>query len=168
MLKSEQVSKYFVQDCNNIPVASKKLYLKILINKVELLIKRIRWKRWKALFFETESESTFKYVFKTCKCPPQHKDVMEFEDDLQKMISKVQFRRVKNDFQNRLKNDIKSIQSSKKVYIFTDKRRNIYEMEKSNYKKPLTDNITKTYKQSNNNVSNSINLEARHIAKNFK
>ena len=93
---------------------------------------------------------------------------MEFEDDLQKMISNVQFRRVKNNFQNRLKNDIKSIQSSKKVYIVTDKRRNIYEMEKSNYKKLLTDNITKTYKQSNNNVCNSINLEARHIAKNFK
>ena len=29
----------------------------------------------------------------------------------------------------------------------------------------LTDNITKTYKQSNNNVYNSINLEAKHIAK---
>ena len=93
---------------------------------------------------------------------------MEFEDDLQKMILNVQFRRVKNDFQNRLKNDIRSIQSSKKVFIFTDKTRNVYEMEKSNYKKLLTDNIKKTYKQSNNNVGNSINLEARHIAKNFK
>ena len=93
---------------------------------------------------------------------------MEFEDDLQKMILNVQLRRVKNDFQNRLKNDIRSIQSSKKVFIFTDKTRNIYEMEKSNYEKLLTDNITKTYKQSNNNVCSSINLEARHIVKNFK
>ena len=124
----------------NIPVPSKKLYLKILINKVELLIKPMRWK---ALFFENESESTFKYGFKTRKCPPQHKDLMEFEDDLQKMISSVQFRRVKNDFQNRLKND-RLIQSSKKVFVFADKTRNIYEMEKSNYKKLLTDNITKT------------------------
>ena len=38
-------------------------------------------------------------------------------------------------------------------------------MEKSQYKKLLTDNITKTYKQSNNNVHNSINLEGKHIAK---
>ena len=36
---------------------------------------------------------------------------------------------------------------------------------KSSYKKLLTDNITKTYKQSNNNVYNSTNLEAKHIAK---
>ena len=38
-------------------------------------------------------------------------------------------------------------------------------MEKSQYKKLLADNITKTYTQSNNNVHNSINLEGKHIAK---
>ena len=84
-----------------------------------------------------------------------------------KMISNVQLRRVKNDFQNRLKNDIRSIQSSKKVFVFADKTRNIYEMEKAHYEKLLTDNITKTYKQSNNNVYNRINLEAKHIAKTY-
>ena len=36
-----------------------------------------------------ESESTFKYGFKTRKCPHQHKDLMEFEEDLQKMIPNV-------------------------------------------------------------------------------
>ena len=84
------------------------------------------------------------------------------------MISSVQLRKVKNDFQNRLKNDIRSNQSSKKVFLFADKTRNIYEMEKAHYEKLLTDNITKTYKQSNNNVYNSINLETKHIAKNVK
>ena len=63
---------------------------------------------------------------------------MEFEDDLQKMISNVQFRRVKNDFRNRLKNDVRSIQSSKKVFVFPDKTRSIYEMEKAHYEKLLT------------------------------
>ena len=38
-------------------------------------------------------------------------------------------------------------------------------MEKSHYEKLLTDNITKTYKLSNNNIYNNINLEAKHIAK---
>ena len=90
----------FSYSMKNILVPLKKLYLKILINKVELLIMQMRWK---ALFFEIESESTFKYGFKTRKCPPQHKDLMEFEDDLQKMISNVQFRRVKNDFKTDLR-----------------------------------------------------------------
>ena len=83
-----------------IPVQSKKLYLKILIDKVELLIKRMQWK---ALFFENESESTFKYGFKTRKCPPQHKELMEFEDNLQKMISNVEFGRVKMIFKTDLR-----------------------------------------------------------------
>ena len=78
------------------------------------------------------------------------------------MISSVQYKRVKNDFRNRTNNDIRSIHSSKKVFVFADKTRNIYEMEKSHYEKLLTDNITKPYKQSNNNVYNSINLEAKH------
>ena len=38
--------------------------------------------RWKTLVFENESESTFSYGFKTRECPPQQKDLMEFEDDL--------------------------------------------------------------------------------------
>ena len=73
----------FPYSMKNIPVPLNKLYLKIFINKVEVLIKRLRWK---ALFFENEIETIFNYGFKTRKCPPQHKDLMEFEDDLQKMI----------------------------------------------------------------------------------
>ena len=38
-------------------------------------------------------------------------------------------------------------------------------MEKLHQKKLLTENITKTYKQSNNNVYNRINLEPKHIAR---
>ena len=38
-------------------------------------------------------------------------------------------------------------------------------MEKPHYEKLLTNNITKTYRQSSNNVYNSINLKAKHIAK---
>ena len=78
----------------------KETFLKILIDKVELLIKRMRWK---TLFFENESESTFKYGFKTRKCPPQHKDLMEFKDNLQKIISNMQFRRVKMIFKTDLR-----------------------------------------------------------------
>ena len=78
----------------------KETFLKILIDKVELLIKRMRWK---TLFFENESQSTFRYGFKTRKCPPQHKDLMEFKDNLQKIISNMQFRRVKMIFKTDLR-----------------------------------------------------------------
>ena len=62
---------------------------------------------------------------------------MEFEDDLQKMISKVQFRRVNNDFQNRLKNDSPVVQKS---FFFSQIKQETF----MKWKNHLTDNITKT------------------------
>ena len=59
----------FPYSIKNILVSSKKVYLKILIDKVELLIKEMRWE---ALFLENETESTFSYGFKTCKCLPHN------------------------------------------------------------------------------------------------
>ena len=75
----------------NIPVPSKKLYLKSLVDKTGLLIKRMRWK---VLFFEQDPEDpeatpSERYGFKTGKCPPHHKDLILFEEDLMDMIQKV-------------------------------------------------------------------------------
>ena len=90
----------------NIPVPSRKPFFKILIDKVELRITRMRWN---TLFFENESKSTLSYGFKTRKCPPHHKDLMELECYPQKMISNLQFRKGNIDFLSRLKNEIRSI-----------------------------------------------------------
>ena len=57
------------------------------------------------------------------------------------------------------------VHSFKISICFADKTRNIYEMGKSQYEKVLTDSITKTCKQSNNNVYNTISLEGKHVAK---
>ena len=57
----------FPYSMKTIPVPSKKLYLKILIDKVELLIKLMQWK---VLFFENETKSTFNYGYETRKCLP--------------------------------------------------------------------------------------------------
>ena len=81
---------------------------------------------------------------------------------------KLYFRKVNNYFRNRLKNDKRSIESSKKVFVFADKTRIIYKMENSYYKKNWQITSQKTYKQYNNNIYNSINLKVEHIAKNSK
>ena len=93
----------------------KTLFKLFFLFKFEQFNKQIRWK---ALFFENETGSLFNYGLQTRKCPPQHKDLVEFKYYFQKMISNVQFRRVNNDFQSSLRNDIRSIQSSKKtIYV---------------------------------------------------
>ena len=66
----------------------------------------------------------------------------------------MEFRNVNNNFQDQLKNDISEVRLTEKVIIPADKTRNLCKMEKEDYNKYLTENITKTYKISNMNKVN--------------
>ena len=80
------------------------------------------------------------------------------------MIKNIQFKNIKNDFQTKLKNDISDIQICQKVLVPADKSRNIYKMETADYKKLLHDNITRTYKKSDQRKIDNINKDAKKIA----
>ena len=91
----------FNYSLKNIPLPSKSSYQLKLIDKVESLIKRMRWK---AYFFlsNTYDDSINKkanYGFKTRNCPGQYKELQDFEKDLQDMIKSIKFRKVKDEFQ---------------------------------------------------------------------
>ena len=136
--------KYYSYSIKNIALPSEKLYKTILIEKVELLIKRMRWK---AHLYENSGlnkSNPLSYIFKSRKYPPQHKDLMQFENDLLELIKSLKFKKVKNKFLDQLHKDITSIKKSKNVFIFADKTRNIYETDKNTHSKLLTDSISKT------------------------
>ena len=147
----------------NIPIPSKKLYLKTLTEKVEKVIKRMRWK---AFFFDNpnDNEKTENFGFKTFACPPQHNDLKNFENDLLGMIKSITFKPYRNEFQDRMKHDINTIKSSKKAFIPADKTRNFYEMTKESHDKIYYENVTQTYEKTNDELYNTINLEAKTIA----
>ena len=69
--------------------------------------------RWKALMYDTDTNDNTTidnhYGFKTKKCPPQHKDLDKFEEELIEVMKKVPFHNVHNAFQEKLRNDIKLI-----------------------------------------------------------
>ena len=161
----------------NIPIPSTTTYLTRLIEKVESVVKRMRWK---AFFFlkgkeddqadddvddQTRTSETF--GFKTRKWPPKVEEMDKFEDDLLKMIERVQFRKVTDDFQNKLREDIDTIRKSKDVIVRGDKTRNFYAVTEDQYEKLLTNNITKNYRSAPvpAGTYNTINQEAQRIAK---
>ena len=151
----------------NIPIPSKKLYLKFLTDKVEKVIKRMRWK---AFFFEKEDDNKqndekTNFGFRTHKSPPQHQDLVNFENDLLEMIQHITFKPARNEFQNRLRDDIRTIKSSSKAFIPADKSRNFYEMDKTSHDKLYVENITKTYKKTDNTAYEQVNKEAKFMAK---
>lgn len=146
----------------NIPIPTKRQYTLSLISKIEKIIKRMRWK---VLEFQGKLDDSGKetYGFKSLKCPPPANELKNFENELLCMVKNIKFKNVNNDFQRILKEDIDEIKSSDKIFVAADKSRHIYKMDKQQYTKLLTENVTKTYKKSNNNKINNINLTAKRI-----
>ena len=87
----------FKHSMKNIPIASKKHYKKALVEKVELVIKRMRLK---AHLFDSENEvvNQENYGLKTRSCPPQHKDLIKFEEDMISLMKIIRFKNVNNSF----------------------------------------------------------------------
>ena len=128
--------------------------------------------RWKGLFFDTDQENSntnvnsnvqYQHIntfnLKTRKCRPQIQDMKEFEKDIQTMIESIKFR--PQNFQKKLKEDLKLINSSKNIFFSADKTQSFYGITKEDYEKIIHENVTKKYKKAN------INREARKIAKAF-
>ena len=74
--------------------------------------------RWKCLEFvrKLNSNNVESYGFKSVKCPPAIQEMTDFENDLQQMIKSVEFRQIRNNFQN----DVEHIKKSNKIFVFTD------------------------------------------------
>ena len=73
--------------------------------------------RWKAICFnnKTNDNSSERYGLKTLKCTKQVKELVPFENDLTDILKVIKFRKVKNQFLTKLKNDINTVKQSKKI-----------------------------------------------------
>ena len=51
------------------------------------------------------------------KCPPQLKELIPFKDDLVDLVKNIKFRKIRNNFQMKLHEDLKKARSTKKKNI---------------------------------------------------
>ena len=151
----------------NIPIPSENEHKLKLIMKTEKFLKRMRWKVL-AFLGKLKSSDKDNYGFKRVKCPSSVKELVPFENDMMDMIKNLEFKRVNNEFQSNLRNDIRQIRRSNNLFISADKSRNIYKVSKASYERMMHENVTKTYKKCNTNKSNSINFKAKQIASKLK
>ena len=77
----------------------------------------------KAAILEEPSKET--YGFKSKHHPSQSKYLEVFEKDLFNMANSLKFRRVRNDFQQKMTQDITQIKSSNDVFIFAEKNQQL-------------------------------------------
>ena len=85
--------------------------------------------RWKAIFQDTKKKKENNqqtYGLRSFKIPPPVKELAGFESELIELVRNTKFRKVKNQLQNQLKEDIKKINQSDKNLTFSDKSSNMY------------------------------------------
>ena len=147
-------SKNLGYSLKSIPIP---FYLKSMMDKVENFVKRIRWK---AHFFENpmmrDNNNYTKYGLRSNISPPQNPALTSFEKDIYDMVRNIEFRKVRNDYQYKLKEDINEIRSSKNFFVFADKSTNLHEMSVTDYNRLLRNSITSNYRKCENGVKHKI------------
>ena len=149
----------------NIPTPTRMSYQLALIEKIESVIKRMRWK---AHFFlngdNKENNTKTSFGFKSRHHPPPRNELK----DLINIINNVKFTNSTDSFQKKLRADITEIKNSRNLYVLVDKTNNIYRIPTHEHNKLLKENVTKTNKKASEKLQKSINLEAKSIATKLK
>ncbi|MEL7309459.1 MAG: hypothetical protein AAGK05_17460, partial [Pseudomonadota bacterium] len=153
----------------NIPLPSEDQYKMELMNKIEIFVKRMRWR---AFYFDNESDPDERiqdtYGLKSANCPPPIKDLTEFEKELFDLVNKVKFRNVECKFQKEMQSDLQRIKKSGDVFVAADKTSNIYKVKVDDYKRMLHGAVTKSYKKANDAIPEKVTKEGKSIATEFK
>ena len=156
----------FGYSLENIPTPGEKSYKLRLIEKIEIFIKKMRWR---AIFFinnnkkaTEDHKQSSSYDLKSGRSPPQIKDLTQFEYDLVRMVKELKFYKV---FQIFPEEDLKHVQTSNKTLTPADKTSNMYRLIKNDYQKLLRNAIRRTYKKSNKNIGTKTNKEGIKFVK---
>ena len=170
----------------NIPLPSKKEYMKQLIYAVRKFINALRWR----VYFhkmKTESDKEKKkhenhpdvqdvlngqnnFGFKSETMAPEIPELIPFEQSIFEMINKITFRRHNDKFQEYLKEELGKLQEdfAEKVIVTADKGTGLYMCDANWYRKMLRTEISKTYRGAEDSEVHKINEEAAEIAERLK
>ena len=158
----------------NIPISNKYLYKKKMYQKVYKFIQSLRWRAFWYLKNKDNSDTSntnshdYSNIFPTRNSAPECDLLKPFENALYLLIKSIEFRSCYSPFQKKLIHDVKTINKSNRLVIFSDKTRNLYFIDKKEYKQILQENITAKYRKTDDNYINEINKEALSIIKEIK
>ena len=158
----------FSYSLKNIPTPTKMEYQKLLTDKMEKFLGRIRWKLFWFRNQEARKEKLETYGFNSTRYPPTSKELRGFEMDMMELISKIEMKYWTNSLQEQMMEDKQKIRASAEIIIQADKTGNFYQVSPSVYRKSLANNITKDYKKVEMFELEKINQEAASIAKKMR
>ena len=148
----------------NIPLASKREYMEMMIQALEKFDRSISWRVHFKLNPHLVSKGKETFGFNSCKAPPRMKELKEFEKDLIKPILNIKFKKRSNSFLTSLKKEIGKI-SDQKYLIPADKTTDQYLVPPEKYMNLMDKEIQKDYKKENPrnvNIVNNTDLPCRN------
>ena len=152
----------------NISLPSRDTYRRRLIEKIESVIKPMRWKAHFFLHGEHSDSTTYTFGLNSVHCLPQSTELKDFEEDLTRIIENIKCRKVHDQFLSTLSNDLKKVRQSSNFMIFADKTWNLYQMDAQTYDKLLTESITKSYQLGDEKTVDDINQELQEVTNKLK
>ena len=84
---------------------------------------------------------------KSTRTPPDIEKMKVFETKMIWVIENIEFSKYTNDFQRKLKKDIKSATENTNLTVKADKTTNYYQMKPTDYQSLIDKNVQKAYKK---------------------
>ena len=126
-----------------VPIPSEEQYKLDFLDSIHKLDIRMRWRAFHFLNPNQTRNRKETYGLNTSTAPPVIKELKSFQEGMAEIAKNLKFRKVRSQFQNKLKDDLKDIRREDRVIVAADKTRNHYKMDKQQYKDLLNNNITK-------------------------
>ena len=93
------------------------------------------------------------------------KEMVQFENDLILLAKNLQFKKECNDFQKRLKSDMKAMQESGKTLTPADKTTNMYRLSPEEYSRLKHNAVTSKYKKASTKIKENAEKSSVKLVK---
>jgi hypothetical protein len=143
----------------NIPLASKKEYMEMIIQALEKFNSNLSWHVLFKLNPHLVSKGKETFGFTSSRAPPRMKELKDFEKDLIKLVQNIKFRKRSNPFLKTLKKEIEKISDQKDLIIPADKTSNRYLVSPGEYLGLMDREIQKNYKKETPEKVKAVNDE---------
>ena len=153
----------FNYSMKNIPIPPKDEYILQLIHSIEKFIRNLRW-RVKCSKKPPAKKET--YGFPSPKHPGAVQDLKLLEQRLLAMVRDIEFRSFSDQFQEKLKKDVREIREATELIVEADKTSNHYKLTTDQFTDLLAKNIHKDYKKAaNEDLRSTIEHHQEIVAK---
>ena len=88
----------------------------------------------------------------------------KFEPEMIGMVKEIRFRKMRNNIQQKMYEDMRRIKESDSIFVKSEKSGNLYEIEKGKYKQMMFKEVVKHYRKAPQDLEKELTSEAKMLA----